>query len=165
MKLKVWIYSFLLMTINCLEIFKLIVRLHYCKEILTRCIPGQKNSLFRFFPDKHYSINIPKKLKQHCHGNYKINNKDQESKSDSEVLGIIIEENFHFSNYIIHKVHKAINSFNFTFNCFCILIYFIKGTSCAMFSTSFYIVCCKQMWSRTFVGSWLRFFVSLVCDW
>ena len=39
------------------------------------------NSLLRFHPDKCYSINIRNKSKQHCHHNYKMNNKDLESKS------------------------------------------------------------------------------------
>ena len=66
------------------------------------------NSLLRFHPDKCYSINIRNKSKQHCHHNYKMNNKDLENKTVIKDLGIIVDENLRFSNHIIDKVNKAI---------------------------------------------------------
>ena len=67
------------------------------------------NSLLRFHPDKcYYSINIRNKSKQHCHHNYKMNNKDLENKTVIKDLGIIVDENLRFSNHIIDKVNKAI---------------------------------------------------------
>ena len=66
------------------------------------------NSLLRFHPDKcYYSINIRNKSKQHCHHNYKMNNKDLENKTVIKDLGIIVDENLRFSNHIIDKVNKA----------------------------------------------------------
>ena len=62
------------------------------------------NSLFRFHPDKCYSINIRSKSKQYCHHNYKMNNKDLENKSKIKDL---VNENLGFSNHIIDKVNKA----------------------------------------------------------
>ena len=64
------------------------------------------NSLLSFDPDKCYSINR-NKSKQHCHHNYKLNNKDLENKSVIKDLGSIVNENLRFSNHIIDKVNKA----------------------------------------------------------
>ena len=65
------------------------------------------SSLLRFPQEKCYSINICSKSKQHCHYNYKMNNKDLESKSEIKSLGIMVDENLRFSNHIIDKVNKA----------------------------------------------------------
>ena len=65
------------------------------------------NSLLRFHPGKCYSINIHNKSKQHCHHNYKMNNKDLEKKSVIKDLGIILDDNLRFWNHIINKVNKA----------------------------------------------------------
>ena len=65
------------------------------------------NSLLRFHPDKCYSINICSKSKQHCHRNYKMNNRYLENKSEITDLGIMVDENLHFPNHIIDKVNKA----------------------------------------------------------
>ena len=57
------------------------------------------NSLLRFHPNKCYSINICSKSKQHCHRSCKSNDKDLKSKSEIKDLGIIVHENFRFSNH------------------------------------------------------------------
>ena len=65
------------------------------------------NSLLRFHPNKCYSINVRSKSKQHCHYNYKMNNKDVENKSEIKDLGITVDENLRFSDHITDKVNKA----------------------------------------------------------
>ena len=65
------------------------------------------NWLLRFHPDKCYSINTCSKSKQHCHYNYKMNNKDLGNNSEIKDLGIVVDENLRFSNHIIDNVNKA----------------------------------------------------------
>ena len=65
------------------------------------------NSLHRFYPDKSYSINIRNISKPHRYHNYKMSNKDLENTSYIKDLGIIVDENFHFSHHIIDEVNKA----------------------------------------------------------
>ena len=48
------------------------------------------SSLLRFHSGKCYSINICKKSKQHCHHNYKMNNKDLENRSVNQDLETIL---------------------------------------------------------------------------
>ena len=68
------------------------------------------NLLLRFHPNKCYSTNICSKSKEHRHHSCKLNNKDLKSKSEIKDLGIIVDENFRFSNHITEitdKVNKA----------------------------------------------------------
>ena len=71
--------------------------LYHYKGISIRCVySGSTNSFLHFHPDKCYSINIHCKSRQHCHHNYKMNNKDLKNKSNMKDLGIKVDKNLRF---------------------------------------------------------------------